>query len=297
MRFLLPLIVLIVVIVLAAGYLSAYVVNEYEQALVFEFGRIARTISEPGLYWKTPFIQTVRYYEKRVLEYDSKPREVITKDKKTLIIDNFARWRIVDPAKYHVSVVDENGAQSRLDDIIYSELRAEVGRADIVEVIRTQQDEEMTTNRKEIMDRVTRTCDAKAREYGISILDVRIKRADLLKENEEFVFNRMRTERQRIADRFRAEGSEESYQIRAEADKQKTIIEAEAYRQAQEIRGEGDAGAISIYAEAFQQDADFYRFMRTLEAYENSIDAKTTLILSTKSEYFHLLTSPRRSDD
>jgi len=286
-------ILLLVVILLAAvvAYKAAFVVNEYEQAMIFQFGEIVGVVSEPGLHWKTPFVQNVKYYEKRVLEYDSDPREVITTDKKTIVIDNYAKWRIEDPKRFYNTVIDINGAQARLDDIIYSELRAEVGRATITEVIRTRQVEEMTTNRAEILRRVTETCNRKAAEYGISVLDVRIKRADLLKENEEFIYNRMRAERQRIADRFRAEGAEESLEIKAQADKETKIIEAEAYRKAEETRGQGDAAAIRIYAEAYQQDPEFYSFLRTLEAYEKTLGSQTTLVLSTDSELFRLFSN------
>lgn len=295
MKYFLPLIVVAILIGLVVAANSVFVVNEYEQALVFQFGEIVRVETEPGLNYKKPFIQNVSAYEKRVLEYDSEPREVVTVDKKTLILDNFAKWRIVDLKLFYNTVSDYARAQARLDDIIYSELLAAVGRATITEVIRTRQaDPEMTTNRAEIMERVTRTCNEKAGQYGIEVLDVRIKRADLLRENEAFVFSRMKAERQRIADRFKAEGAEESFQIRAEADKTKTILEAEAYRKAQEVRGEGDAIAARIYAEAFQKDPDFYGFIRTLESYEKTLGARnTTLVLTTESEFFRLLSESK----
>lgn len=286
MRILIPLIVVLIVIGLFLILQSAFIVNEYQQALVFQFGEIVRVVEEPGLKWKTPFIQNIRYYEKRVLEYDSSPRDVITTDKKTLTIDNFARWRIVDPETFYNTVLDENGAQARLDDIIYSELRAEIGRAEIIEVIRTKPTETMETNRREIMDAVTRTCKEKAQQYGIEVLDVRIKRADLVKENEQSVFNRMIAERKRIADRFRAEGKEEAFKIEANADKEKALIEAEANRQATLLRGEGEAEAIAIFAKALEEDPKFYRFLRTLEAYENTMQSNSTLVLSTDSEFF-----------
>lgn len=293
MKILIPLIGLVVVLGAVLLYQAAFTVHEFEQALVFQFGRIERVVTEPGLYWKKPFIQKTRYYEKRVLEYDSDPRSIITEDKKTLRLDNFARWRIIDPELFYNSVVDETGGQARLDDIIYSELRTEVGRAELIEVIRTEMTEEMNTNRRAIMDQVTQACDEKTRRYGIEVLDVRIKRADLPKENEEAVYNRMRAERQRIADRFKAEGQEEAFKIEAEADKQKTIIAAEAYRKSQEIRGQGDAEALRIYAEAFQQDPDFYSLLRTLEAYEKTLGSETTLVLSTDSDFFRFFSEVR----
>jgi len=206
MKILVPLIVFVLVVGAVVGKQAVFTVNEFEQALVFQFGRIVRPALEPGLHWKTPFVQNVRFYEKRVLEYDSDPRPIITKDKKTLTLDNFARWRIVDPEKFYVTVENERQAQSRLDDVIYSELRTEIGRADLIEIIRTEMTDEMQTNRRAIMQQVTKICDEKTREYGIEILDVRIKRADLPRENEQAVYNRMKAERQRIADRFEAEG-------------------------------------------------------------------------------------------
>jgi membrane protease subunit HflC len=206
---------------------------------------------------------------------------VLTQDKKTLNIDNYAKWRIVDPLKVLQTVQTEAGAQTRLDDIIYSEIRTELGRHTFYAIISDQ--------RAEIMETVTAKSNEKTLEYGIEVIDVRIKRADLPQENENAIFARMEAERKRIANRYRSEGEEEALKIRAETDKQAVIIMAEAERKAQEVRGEGDAQATSIYAEAYNQDRSFYKMIRTLEAYEKSIDSTTTVILSPDADFFDYL--------
>ncbi len=266
--------------------LAAVVVDETNQAVVIEFGRPVRVISEPGLYFKIPFIQDVVLFERRFLEYDAQANDIITRDKKTLIMDNYAMWRIIDPLKFLQTVQNEAGATARLDDIIYSQLRVELGRYDLIQIV--------AEHRDRIMSNVTERSDQAAREYGIQVVDVRIKRADLPDENSQAVFDRMRTEREREARRYRSEGEEEAAKIRAEADKERTIILAEAYRKAQAIRGEGDAEAIRVYAEAFNQDPEFYAFMRSLEAYRKAFAAgQTTVILAPDSEFLRFFRGPR----
>ena len=205
-------------------------------------------------------------------------------DKKHLVIDNYARWKIIDPLKLYQRVRDEAGAQERLDDIVFSELREEVARHTLTEIV--------SINRQKIMEKVHKQCDNKAREYGIEVLDVRIKRADLPAEVAHSVYARMKAERQRIAKKYRSEGEEEAVKIRATTDKEKTILLAESYRQAEKLKGEGDAEAIKIYAEAFEKDPEFYSFVRTLEAYEESLGRDTTVILSSDSEFFRYLSLP-----
>ena len=273
------LIILLVVIIGARAMF--FTVEEGQQAIVLQLGRPISGVKQPGLQWKTPFIQQVRYFDKRVLEYDASARPIITKDKKTLVVDNFAKWQIINPLKYLQTVRTEEGAQARLDDIIYSELRVDLARKDLVDIV--------SKDRSLIMEQVTERADEKARDYGIRIADVRIKRADLPPENEKAVFGRMQAERQRIARQYRSEGQEQALKIRAETDKEKTILLADAYQKEQQIRGQGDARAVTIYAEAFEKDPEFYGFLRTLEAYKKSLNTGTTLLLPPQSEFLEHL--------
>jgi len=276
-------VVTLIVLFIIILNLSLFTVDEKEQAVILQFGEPINIIQKPGLNAKIPFIQTVSYFEDRLLEYDSAPTEIVTKDKKNLVIDNYARWKIYDPLTFLQAVRDENGAQSRLDDIVYSELRVELGRYDLIDIVSVRRDT--------IMEEVTKRCNEKSQKYGIDIIDVRIKRADLPEENEKAVFERMRAERIRQANQYRSEGAEEALKIRAQTDKEKVIILAEAYKIAQTNRGEGDARALKIYADAFQQDSTFYRFLRTLDAYKKTLNNNTTVVLSTESEFFRLLES------
>ena len=278
------LLIVIIVAILFLANLSLFIVDETKQAIVLQFGKPIRAISEPGLSWKIPFIQNVVFFEDRLLVYDAAPTEIITKDKKTLIVDNYARWRIIDPLKFLQTVRDLNGAQTRLDDIIYSELRVDLGLFDMSEIV--------SERREGIMGRVTEISNEKANTYGIEIVDVRIKRVDLPPENEKYIFDRMRAERERIAKQYRAEGQEESAKIIAETEREKTVILAEAYKTAQTLKGEGEAESIRIYAESFNQDPEFYKFYRTLEAYRETFKDKTTVLLSTDSEFLKYLTKP-----
>ncbi|HUT04621.1 MAG TPA: protease modulator HflC [bacterium] len=263
-----------------------FTVDETEQAVILQFGKFVRTIREPGLHAKVPYpIQTVRILDKRVLEYDSEPREIVTGDKKTLVIDNYARWRISDPLLFMKKVVNEAGAQTRLDDIVYSVLRVDLGKHNLDEIV---------LKRGPIMDTVSEECTAKMTEFGIEIVNVRIKRADLPEENERAVFERMEAERSRKAKQYRAEGRQTATEIKAETDKERTVILAEAYKQAKTTEGEGDAEATEIYAEAFSQDVEFYQFWRTLQAYNKTVDNRTTLVIAPDSPFFKYLRSGAR---
>ncbi len=259
-----------------------YTVDETEQVVVVRFGEIITTDTEAGLKIKLPFIESVEVFEKRLLEYDAAPKEIISQDKKTLVVDNFARWRISDLKTFYERVRTENLAQNRLDEIIYSDLRNELGKYTFNEII--------SENRQDIMDQVAALSNIKTADLGIEIVDVRIKRADLPPENEAAVFERMRAERRRQANLSRSEGEEESLKIRAETDKQATIIQAEAYQISQQVRGEGDATALKIYADAYNRDPDFFQFMRTLEAYEKTLKDETTVVLSPDSDFLRYLT-------
>jgi len=278
------LLIILIVAILFLANLSLFIVDETKQAIVLQFGKPIRTISEPGLNMKLPFIQNVVFFEDRLLVYDAAPTEIITKDKKTLIVDNYARWKIIDPLKFLQTVRDLNGAQARLDDIVYSELRVDLGLFNMSEIV--------SEIRESIMGRVTKISNEKANTYGIEIVDVRIKRIDLPPENEKYIFDRMKAERERIAKQYRAEGQEESAKIIAETEREKTVILAEAYKTAQTLKGEGEAESVKIYAESFNQDPEFYKFYRTLESYRLTFIDKTTVLLSTDSEFLKYLTKP-----
>ena len=266
---------------IAAWNLVFFRVPQWMQAVVVQLGDPVRTVQEPGLYVKLPFIQNVLYFDKRLLEYDASPKELLTKDKQQLVVDNYVRWRIHDPLQYYRTLRTESGAQSRLDDVVYSNVRESLGRHTLRDVVNER--------RAALMQEVTSKSDKKAREYGIEIVDVRIKRADLPEKNELNVFNRMRTERERLAKKFRAEGDEEARKIRSEADKQVQILLADARQKAEIMRGEGDALTVKIFADAYGRDPEFYELVRTLEAYRKTIGEGTTLILSPNSDFFRLL--------
>ncbi len=271
----------LIVLVVVVGSNSTFRVWETEQVVVTKFGKPVRIADQPGLHFRIPFVHKLRVFERRLLDYDSAPTEVLTQDKKTLYVDNYAKWRIADPLKVLQTVQNETGAQMRLGDIIYSEIRTELGRHAFHDII--------SAKRAEIMETVTRKCNELTQDYGIDVLDVRIKRADLPQENENAIFARMEAERNRIANQYRSEGEEEALKIRAETDKQAMIIMAESEGKSQEIKGEGDAEATRIYASAYNRDRGFYKLVRTLEAYDKSIDSTTTLILSTDAEFFKYL--------
>ena len=271
----------VVGVIVAVWNLATFRVPQWEQALVLQLGEPVRTVREPGLHFKLPFIQNVEYFDKRILDYDAAPKELLTRDKQQLVVDNYTRWRIVDSLQFYRAVLNEGGAQSRLDDIVYSNLRENFGRQTLNEIV--------SAKRAELMEEITKKSDASARQYGIEVVDVRIKRADLPEKNEQNVFSRMRTERERLAKKFRAEGDEESRKIRSESDKQVQVLTAEAQKQADILRGRGDAEAVRIFAEAYGRDEEFYEFVRTLDAYRRSLPDSTTVVLSPDSPFFQLL--------
>jgi len=273
----------ILVLVALFALSTMIMVDETEQIVILQFGKPIRTIKEPGLNWKFPApFQTSNSFEKRLLEYDVPPEEILSKDKKSLIIDNYVRWRIVDPLLFLQTVRAVPTAKTRLDDIVYSELRQELGTHDMVEII--------TETRELIMEKVTKASNEETSKYGIEVIDVRIRRVDLPRENEASIYARMEAERKRQANKFRSEGEEEAQKIRAATDRDKTVILAEAYKKSQLIRGEGEAKALDIYAASYSKDPDFYEFTRTLETYEKVIDKKTTLVLPGDSKLFKGLT-------
>lgn len=258
-----------------------FIVDEREQVVVTRLGEPKRIILNPGIRWKVPFIEQVHTFDDRLLFSDADPAPIYTMDKKNLIVDNFARWRIADPLKFLRSVQTIRGAQSRLDDIIYAAVREELGRRTLEEIV--------SGNRREIMQRVTNRSRQDAEELGVEIIDVRIKRADLPEENKKNVFDRMRAERSRQAKEYRAEGEEMALKIRAETDLEVTRLKSEAFQKSQLIRGEGDAEALRIYADAFQRDPRFYEFQRTLETYEKTLGESTVVVLPLSIEFFKYL--------
>lgn len=276
-------IIVVVLILILSG--SMFTVNMKQNAIVLQFQEYKETITKPGLYFKIPLIQEVRFFTKMLLVLDAPPADIITRDKKTMVIDNFSMWRIKDPLLFLQTLQSERAGESRLDDIIKSELRVELGTHNLIDVV--------TITREEIMAKVTQEANIKAAEYGIEVLDVRIKRADLPEDNAQKVYNRMRSERERIAKKYRSEGAEEATKIRAGTDKEKVILIAEAYRTEQEIRGNGDARATKIYADAYNRDREFYAFMRSMQAYKKSLLTGTTVLLSEKSDFLKYLNKSR----
>ena len=276
-------IVIIVIILIALFGLNQafFVVDQTKQAIVLQLGKPVRVLRNPGLYMKIPFVQNVITFEKRLLEYDAAPAEILSSDKKNLVVDNYSKWRIVDPLKFYQTVRNITGAQSRLDDIIYAQLRVILGKSTLTDVVSLKRDA--------IMKAVTRQSNAIAGDYGIQVVDVRIKRADLPPQNEKHVYERMRAERQREAMRYRSEGKEIELKIKAEADKERTIILAEAYKQSETIRGKADALALKIYADAYTKDPEFYAFTRSLQAYERAFQKNTTLVLEPDNWFLQYL--------
>ncbi len=274
-------IIILIIVVAFIGFMSVYTVDVTEQAIVTRLGKPVRTVSEPGLHFIIPFIESPSYFSKKLLDYDASPSEILTKDKKNLIVDNYCKWYISDPLKFFLTVKNEAGAASRIDDIVYSEMRNELARHDLIDVI--------NQNRQEIMANVTLQAKEKALEYGIDIHDIRVKRADLPTENEMAVYARMSTERQRIATQYRSEGMEEAQKIKARTDKEKEVIMAEAYRKVETTKGEADAKVIKIYADAYKKDENFFEFYRTIEAYRNVIKPDTEMYLTTDSKLFEVI--------
>jgi membrane protease subunit HflC len=269
------------VILLAIGVIVAlnafFTVRETEQAMVLRFGRVDRVVAEPGLHAKIPFIQQLLFFDKRIRETDSAPEELQTLNKKRVVVDSFTRWRIVDVKKFYQAVRTENTALSRLNPIVNSAIRNVVARATLEELV--------SGDRPRLMADIKTEASREAAPFGIEIVDVRIKRADLPEANSRAVFLRMRAEREKEAKEIRAKGAEEAQIIRASAEKERTILLAEADRDAQKLRGEGDAEAIKVTGKAFNQDQRFYSFLRSLEAYTKSLKKDTTLVLDPSVEF------------
>ncbi len=278
--------VLLVVLSVIAGIVGPqafFVVDEKQLAIVTRFGEIKQTIKHPGLYMKTPFVDSITYYDKRLLIFDAPPDSLLTKDKKRLIIDVYARARIVDPELFRRTVQTESQGRSRALTNISSELRTEIASDNQSEII--------TTKREDIMGRIRANVEPKLALFGLEIQDVRIKRADFPPEIAESVYARMQAERKRKADRERAQGAEIDAQVRATVDKEATIIKATAQRQADITRGEGEARAVEIFAEAISADPAFYSFQRSLQAYKKILKSNATVVLPADSDLFEFLQS------
>jgi len=275
--------ILILVVFLIPSFV--YTIDETEQAIITELGEYKRSVMTPGIHFKKPFIEKISRFEKRMLSTDAPPGQYLTLDKKRLVVDFLARWRINDPIVFFKSVNNLFSANTRIEDIVYSELREEMATHNINEVI--------AENRELIMDKVKAGSSEKLSEYGIELVDVRIKRADLPVEVQQSVYDRMVAERQRISQRYRSEGEEESAKIRAETNKNREIIIAKAYAKSEKIKGEGDKKATEIYSLSYSKDPEFYEFMKKLESYEKIIDEKTIIFLPMNSSLFNLIQKRR----
>jgi len=266
-------------IAIVTAYLTLFAVPQTEQALVLEFGKPKRLVTQPGLNYKIPFIQNAVFFDKRLLDLDSAPQEVIASDQKRLVVDAFARWRITDPLLFYQAVGDERVARSRLGAILEAALRRVLGAASFEAVVRDK--------RSALMQQITDQVNSEAKGLGITVADVRIKRADLPEANSLAIYRRMQTERQREAAEIRAEGEEASRRIRATADRQVTVLKADATGEAEGIRGDGDAEKTRVFAEAFGKDPSFFAFYRSMQAYRHALKpGDTRLLLSPDSQFF-----------
>ena len=274
-KIILPIIIAIAVL----SYFSMFVVKEINQAIVLQFGDPKKIITEPGLNFKIPFVQNVAFLDRRILSLDPPPEEVIASDQKRLIVDAFARFKIVDPLKFYISVGNERVARSRLATIINSRLRSVLGKQSLATLLSEDRTKQMALIQEGVNN--------EAGKFGIEIIDVRIKRADLPQANSEAIFRRMQTEREREAKEFRARGAEMAVTITSTADKEVTVILANAEKQSEIMKGEGDGMRNKIFADAFGQDPEFFKFYRAMQAYEKAlIGGETSLILSPDSEFF-----------
>ncbi len=303
----LSVIIFILVVILIS---AAYIVNETEQVIITQFGKpVGDPIVKPGIHFKLPFIQDAHFFDKRFLEWDGDPNQIPTKDKRFIWVDTYARWRIVDPLRFFQRVRDERGAQSRLDDILDGETRNAIANHLLVEIIRStnrtfeesaelEAGEEseifikIKSGRGDITRSIIEAAKPRLLELGIDLIDLRFKRINYVEEVRQKIFERMISERQRIADKFRSEGQGEAAKILGEKERELKRIQSEAYRTAQEIKGKADAEATAIYASAYNQSKqarEFYRFLKTMETYRTTMTDKDWLVLSTKSDFFKYL--------
>ncbi len=303
-KHLLTILLALIIIIILSG--TIYTVKETEQVIITQFGKpIGKPIKDAGLHIKVPFIQVANYFDKRLLEWDGEPKQIPTRDMKYIWVDYFARWKIVDPLKFLESVTTENVAQSRLDDILDGATKDLIPRHNLIEIVRSSNrpfisveeevellaevEEEIKEGRSAITRQILEQIKEKAPQYGIEVVDLRIKRINYIDEVRQKVYERMISERKRIAERYRSEGEGQRAEIEGEREKELQRISSEAYRTAQEIIGKADAEATSIYAQSYNRDQDFYYFLKTLETYRQTIDEESWLILSTDGDYFKYL--------
>lgn len=303
-KLIIPLVAVVILVLLN----SVYVVKEPEQVVITQFGKpVGDPVVTPGLKVKTPFIQNVHRFEKRFLEWDGDPNQLPTRDKRFIWVNTYARWRITDPLLFFQRLKNEQGAQTRLDDILDGETRNAIASYDLVEVVRNTNREPVHTEgvpedevtldqimrgRDDIRREVLANSQARTSDLGIEILDVEFKRINYVAEVQQKVYERMTAERQRIADRFRSEGEGEAFRIRGEKDRELLRIRSEAYKSAQEIKGAADARATLIYAQAYNRSAEtrsFYEFLKTMESYKTSLDKRSSLVLSTDADFYKFL--------
>jgi modulator of FtsH protease HflC len=290
MRILFALIVVLLGAAAATVYASAFIVHQNEQALVLEFGKPKRVVQDPGLNWKLPLVETVDIFDKRILDLDTATQEVTASDQKRLLVDAFARYKIVDPLKFYQTLRYQGAVRSRLGPITASALRRTLGASTFQDLVRDKRESLM----KDIKDQVN----AEGQTFGLEVVDVRIKRADLPEQNLKSVFERMRAERQREAAEFRAQGAGEANRIRATADREVTVIMAEATKKGETLRGEGEGERNKIFAEAFGRDPDFFAFYRSMQAYEKGLKAgDTQFVISPDSDFFKFFSNPLGAPD
>lgn len=269
----------VAVIVLIGLYLSAFTVSMTQQAIVLQFGDPRAVVTEPGLHWKLPVVQNVVYVDKRILNLNAPPEEIIAKDRKRLVVDAFARYKIVDSLRFYQSIGSLQSAEDRLKPNLVSSLRNVLGDHTLEELVRD--------NRAGLMKKIQAAFNNAAQQFGIEVVDVRIRRADLPEQNSQAIYQRMQTEREREAAEIRAQGNEEAQRIRSRADREVTVLIAESERDAQIARGEGDAKRNEIYAAAYSQDPEFFAFYRSMEAYKKSLKGdNTTMIVEPQGEFF-----------
>ena len=275
----------VVVAALIVAYSSLFTVYQTQQALVIRLGQPVRVVNEPGLNMKAPFIDSVVYIDKRILDLEAPPQEVIASDQKRLVVDAFARYRIHDALRFYQTLGSIAGANSQLSILLSSALRRVLGEVTFSHVVRDQ--------RADLMARIRELVDKEAASYGVQVVDVRIRRADLPEQNSQAVYQRMQTERQREAAEFRAQGAQRAQEIRSRADREVTVLVAEATSKSEQIRGEGDATRNQIFAEAFNQDPDFFAFYRSMQAYEHGLRQNDTrMLLKPDSNFFRYFTDP-----
>ena len=305
------LVILVAVLALLAVGGAFYIVNEAEQVVITMFGKpVGDPVTTPGLKVKIPLLHTANYFEKRFLEWDGNPNQITTEDKRFIWVDTYARWRITDPLLFFQRLRDERGAQSRLDDILDGETRATIAKHDLIEVVRSSNREFVAASdlpegteaerpgaieygRNVLEQEVLANAKSRTADLGIEILDFRFKRINYEEGVREEVYQRMISERKRIAEQYRSEGAGEAARINGDKDRELKAITSEAYRQSQEIRGRADAEAADIYAVAYNKDPEFYRFLKTMEVYRETIDDSTVLLLGTKGEFLRYLEQSR----